>query len=192
MLAVNLEIEFKNLLHKEEYEQLLHYFSIDKTQVNVQTNIYFDTWEKSLKNMEAALRIRKKQDAFELTLKTKDPRGALELNQAITQNHYFDLINKGLLIKGEVYEALVKLAIDPNDLHVIAKLTTKRVEVPYKNGIIFLDESSYGHVVDYELEYEALDYTEGLETFKQFLELHQIPIRHAQPKIRRAETQAQT
>jgi len=186
-MSTNLEIEFKNLLTKAEYEQLLNFFSLDEQAAVLQKNIYFDTAKKQLKAQRAALRIRIKANTYELTLKTKVPEGALEINQKITERDYLCMISEGFLIKGGVYDGLVKLGVNPVELQEIAKLTTKRIEFPYESGTLFLDESRYGSEVDYEVEYEALDYNRGGKTFRNFLSIHHIPIRPAEPKIRRAE-----
>ena len=62
------------------------------------------------------------------------------------------------LINGPVYETLMDLGININDLRVITDLTTKRAEVDYQDGLLVLDKSFYGESIDFELEYEVKDY----------------------------------
>ncbi|RKJ60851.1 CYTH domain-containing protein, partial [Butyricicoccus sp. 1XD8-22] len=57
-MTQEIEIEFKNLLTKEQYEMLLKEFKIDDSKIIRQTNHYFDTPEWHLKTLHAGLRIR--------------------------------------------------------------------------------------------------------------------------------------
>ena len=188
-MTTNLEIEFKNMLTEQEYQQLLNQFSIDEEQIWTQKNVYFDTPTGQLKKLEAALRIRVKNSTYELTLKTKQNVGLLETNQIITKQDYESLKYNHVLIKGPVYETLKSLGIDPFNLQVITDLTTKRAEVPYQDGVLVLDKSFYSDIIDYELEYEVPNYDTGLLHFKELLKQYHIPLRPTENKIKRA-TQA--
>lgn len=48
-MTQQIEIEFKNMLTKRQYEQLLEAFSIKNEQIIRQVNHYFDTKENDLK-----------------------------------------------------------------------------------------------------------------------------------------------
>ena len=185
-MSTNLEIEFKNMLSESEYEQLLNHFSISEEQIWTQKNVYFDTKAFDLKRQKAALRVRIKNNTYELTLKTQAEVGLLETNQIITKADYKTLKHDHCLVHGPVYEALMELGINLNDLRVITDLTTKRAEVNYKDGLLVLDKSFYGEVIDFELEYEVKDYDKGLNIFNELLAKHNIPTRPAQNKIKRA------
>lgn len=185
-MSTNLEIEFKNMLSESEYEQLLNHFSISEEQIWTQKNVYFDTKAFDLKRQKAALRVRIKNNTYELTLKTQAEVGLLETNQMITKTDYTTLKHDHRLINGPVYEALMDLGININDLRVITDLTTKRAEVNYKDGLLVLDKSFYGELIDFELEYEVKDYNKGLNIFNELLAKHNIPTRPAQNKIKRA------
>lgn len=104
----------------------------------------------------------------------------------ITKTDYTTLKHDHRLINGPVYEALMDLGININDLRVITDLTTKRAEVDYQDGLLVLDKSFYGEVIDFELEYEVKDYNKGLNIFNELLAKHNIPTRPAQNKIKRA------
>ena len=185
-MSTNLEIEFKNMLNESEYEQLLNHFSISEEQIWTQKNVYFDTKAFDLKRQKAALRVRIKNNTYELTLKTQAEVGLLETNQMITKTDYTTLKHDHRLINGPVYEALMDLGININDLRAITDLTTKRAEVDYQDGLLVLDKSFYGEVIDFELEYEVKDYNKGLNIFNELLAKHNIPTRPAQNKIKRA------
>ncbi len=185
-MSTNLEIEFKNMLDESEYHELLNYFSIHEEQIWTQKNVYFDTSSHDLKRQQAALRVRVKNNTYELTLKTKAEVGLLETNQLITKADYKTLKHDHQLVKGPVYDTLVNLGVNVEALRVITDLTTKRAEVPYEDGLLVLDKSFYGEVIDFELEYEVKDYNEGLKIFNHLLNKHNIPTRPAENKIKRA------
>lgn len=42
-MSQNLEIEFKNMLTKAEYERILHEFHIGQDDIFTQENLYFDS-----------------------------------------------------------------------------------------------------------------------------------------------------
>ena len=75
---------------------------------------------------------------YELTLKTKADVGLIETNQLITKSDYANLKHDHLLVKGLVYDKLLELGIDVNELRVITDLTTKRAEVSYEDGLLVL------------------------------------------------------
>lgn len=185
-MSTNLEIEFKNMLNESEYKKLLKHFCISEEQIWTQKNVYFDTKSSDLKRQKAALRVRIKNNTYELTLKTQAEVGLLETNQSITKVDYQTLKRNHCLVNGPVYKALMELGININDLRVITDLTTNRAEVAYQDGLLVLDKSFYGEVIDFELEYEVQDYDKGLNNFNQLLSQHNIPSRPAQNKIKRA------
>ena len=157
-MSTNLEIEFKNMLDESEYKKLIEHFAIEENQIWTQKNVYFDTKTFDLNKNQAALRVRIKNNTYELTLKTKADVGLIETNQLITKSDYANLKHDHLLVKGLVYDKLLELGIDVNELRVITDLTTKRAEVSYEDGLLVLDKSFYGEVIDFELEYEVKDY----------------------------------
>ena len=78
----HLEIEFKTLLTKEEYDSLKDFF---KEQPPIrQTNHYIDTPDQAIRDHQMALRIRTLADRAELTLKVPQEAGHFEYNQALT------------------------------------------------------------------------------------------------------------
>ena len=74
----NVEVEFKSLISKEEYDRLLKKFK--NTKSNIQTNHYFDTNRFSLKASEISFKIREKDDVS-LTYKRKKGYSIDEINE---------------------------------------------------------------------------------------------------------------
>jgi uncharacterized protein YjbK len=180
-----LEIEFKNMLTQEEFRRLKEHFSFEPDTFLLQKNHYFDTPSDSLKENQCALRIREKNNSFELTLKQPAENGLLETNQPVTEQETIRMLEEGIIPTGEVSDALRKLGITANRLLHFGTLSTSRAETGFKEGLIVLDYSTYLNTEDYEVEYEVKDRKTGEAIFFEFLETMNIPIRPADNKIKR-------
>lgn len=188
-MAKELEIEYKNLLTKLEYQNLLEITNLTKENIHEQTNIYFDTKNGILKEKRQGLRIRLLPQKIEFTLKVpqKNSYTYLEITDVLNA---FDL-DKSLeeqidLSKSEVLNYLANENILVTDLKEIGSLTTKRAEKKLdQNTLLVLDENHYYGVTDYELEMEVLDSAIGQKTFENFLAENNIPVRPAKKKIAR-------
>ncbi|MDY4788423.1 MAG: CYTH domain-containing protein [Bacilli bacterium] len=153
-MAKNLEIEAKYLIDKNDYLKLVNHFKIDS--YFIQTNYYFDTINYDLINHHAAMRVRLLPDnTYEATTKIPYKEGLLETNIAIDKTTFNKLLKNDNVEIKELENVLHNLNLSLKDLHFIASLTTKRATIPYKNGELFFDESSYLNIVDYEIEYEV-------------------------------------
>jgi uncharacterized protein YjbK len=184
-LTQSLEIEFKNLLTELEYEKIKSYFNLNDLMFFQQENHYFDTTTFTLKHNQSALRIRKKADYFELTLKQPVPEGLLETNQVLTELEAKVALEQNVLPKGQITDLLTKMHIDPDQIHFFGTLTTIRAEWEYNDGLLVLDFSSYLNTSDYELEYEVSNSEVGHRTFIELLSTLEIPIRKTDNKIMR-------
>lgn len=188
-MSQELEIEFKNLLTKEEYALLLNGFEIPDEAFFIQENYYFDTKNFQLKNHQSALRIRLKTAEAEMTLKTPQESHLLETSQSLTLDRAKTLINNGSFIpKGEISDYLEQIGLNAGvPVHFMTKLKTKRVEKSVGNDIIVvLDQSWYADKVDYELEIEAQDEEKGALFFAKILTHYSIPKRETKNKVHRA------
>jgi uncharacterized protein YjbK len=185
LMSETIEIEFKNLLKKVEYETLLKAFQVEEKAAFIQTNHYFDTPEFTLKDKGSALRIREKYNSFEMTLKQPADIGLLETTQVLSANDFQLAIEYHEFPKGIVQDRLEQLKVIVNNIEYFGSLTTRRVEFPYKNGLLVLDHSHYLNTEDYEIEYEAEDFQQGQIVFQELLKQYEIPIRITPNKIAR-------
>ncbi|WP_208590185.1 CYTH domain-containing protein [Gracilibacillus suaedae] len=186
-MSQEIEIEFKNLLTKEEYQKLVeHFYSYDLTEIE-QKNHYFETADFQLKKHHAALRIREKKGTFQLTLKQPNPDGAglLETHCPITPDETQQWIIGHIIAKDEITKALHAMNINIHDLKYGGMLETYRLECTYNNTTVVLDQSHYNGYTDYELEIEAEDEQHGISVFQQLLTAHHIPKRKTENKIER-------
>jgi len=185
-MSQEIEIEFKNMLTKEQYESLLLYFNVQPEQIKHQVNHYFDTETWHLKQLMSGLRIRQIGNHFECTLKEKTTDNAhLETTDLLTQEQAEQILNGAPFNTQSVVKRLEALHIPINQLKLFGSLATNRVELNYKSGKLFFDHSIYMQQNDYEVEYEAVDETTGQIIFNEFLATHQIQKNNAPKKIAR-------
>lgn len=187
-MSKEIEIEFKSMLTKNEYETLLRYYNVSDEQFVTQTNLYFDTADFQLKQQGMGLRIRCFADKAEATLKIPQTIGLLEVTDSLTLNEVDKALATNQFAKqaAEIIEQLEKLTISLSNLHLIGKLITKRAEFVIPEGKLALDESWYSDHHDFELELEVLDSKFDEAAFKQLLAKFDLPYRKTQNKIVRA------
>ncbi|MBC2283030.1 CYTH domain-containing protein [Listeria booriae] len=184
-MSQDLEIEFKNLLSVEEYDALIAEFGLKEEDFFTQTNYYFDTPDFQLKEKLCALRIRKRELHYELTLKTPEQVGLLETTQILAEEQVTAILDGANIPVGQVRDALQSLGINHETLHMFGSLTTTRAEKNYKKGLLVFDKSFYADTHDFELEYEVTDFDKGETIFDRFLEERGIKKRETPNKILR-------
>ncbi|TCI66497.1 CYTH domain-containing protein [Exiguobacterium sp. SH3S1] len=176
-----MEIEFKSMLTKDEYETLLESYQLSD-QVKWQANDYFDTPTFELRNQGAALRIREKKTGQVLTLKQPHDVGLLETHAPINEEAAENLFKYGIVHDEQMKQALATFNLT-GPLEHLGRLETKRAEIETADGLLVLDESHYLEICDYEIEFEVTDETAGRIAFEQLLSSHNIPLRPAKNKI---------
>ncbi len=186
-MTKELEIEFKNMLTKEEYSHLLSELN---TAPISQTNHYFDTADFQLRDQKSALRLRSIGNRFECTLKTPAASGNYETTDVLSEDQAAAILDHQQFEAPEVSAELERLGVSVSDLSLIGSLTTHRAETEYKGGLLVLDHSEYLGIEDYELEYEVADEAAGKQFFLSLLEEKQIPLRPSDKKIARFMTAA--
>lgn len=180
------EIEFKNVLTKKQYEQILEEFNIQPHQIRRQVNHYFDTKEWHLKNLSSALRIREQDGKIVCTLKEQTAENIhLETTDVLTEEQRDEMLACKGFGAASVKERLILLKVPIEELRPFGTLTTDRAEIPYEEGILVLDHSFYLHCDDYEVEYETNNPVLGEQRFQSFLEERNIQLQKAEKKIAR-------
>lgn len=169
-MGSNIEIEAKVLINKDEYNKVIEHLHLDAYRRIKQTNYYIDTDNRDIKNNGFALRVREKNQEFELTLKTPLSEGLLEKNESISWRVFEDLRDNKVFPDGGIKKFLAILEIDTNKLKIITSLTTERIEIEYKNNLLAVDKNTYGNNVDYEVEVESTSMSGAEETLKSILE----------------------
>lgn len=184
-----IEIEYKSLLTKEEFDNLVKKYLPEASSHHTQTNVYWDTSTHQLQSGETALRIRLLEQAAEVTLKEPVTDGLWETTEKISlakakeaiQNQTFPALNNFKDKLAHKYHLSLK------ELQIIGQLTTTRIEIPItKDALLVLDESWYHGHHDFELEMEVSNAQTGRPFFLDFLTQNQLIYRPAANKIARA------
>lgn len=162
-----LEIEYKTLLNEETYNQILENYKDKIYESYIQINYYLS--HPILNQKKYMLRIRKKKNTYELTLKRPLHNHRLETNIPISKETKDKILNHQT-VKNEIMDILFKEGIQIAEIENKFSLTTYRTDIHLNNGILSLDKNEYLGMVDFELEYEVNNEEEG---FKQFLEIIQ-------------------
>ncbi|EDO1151851.1 CYTH domain-containing protein [Listeria innocua] len=184
-MVKELEIEFRNLLTKEEYDRLIEDFRIKEDDFFEQTNFYLDTADFGLKERNSALRIRQLETQYQLTLKTPEARGLMETTQILAADQASAITDGANIPVGPVRDTLKEIGINHEDLQVFGSLKTIRAEKDYKKGLLVFDKNFYGSISDFDLEYEVSDYVKGKEIFDKLLKEYQITNHPAENKVAR-------
>lgn len=173
-MKTSIEIEFKTLVSEEKYNQLIDLLNL-RENVFYQINHYFDSEDFYLRKNGMALRVRFRKGVYKMTVKRPHNNALYEDSIVIDEETAKQYIEKGI-DKPFDYDISVKK---------MASLETYRAITPYKDGLLFLDKSVYGNVVDYEIEYEATEYKSGLKNYHDFLEENDVKYKEIKHKIER-------
>lgn len=178
-MATNNEIEFKQILTKDLYDKIFNtYFKNEKPFS--QTNYYIDTKGFKLRDHSSALRIRVKDNSYEMTLKVPAEVGLMEYNHPTNVKLKMNDTLSNSKLPDDIRNIIEgQFNVSEDELIILGDLTTLRVETHYQNELLVLDKSEYLNKVDYELEFEVDSYNEGYEKFKQLLQ--EFDIKHEKP-----------
>ena len=182
IMHIEKEIEFKNLLTKDEFQQLIKHFNIKQSDFQTQTNYYFDTPNQYFKNKKMGFRLRVLPTRNELTLKVPESEHIMnETTQLLSD------IEKNDILINLCFPSLPFLQQIKNEgpLACIGSMQTNRAHINYEKGTLFFDHSIYSQTEDFEVEYESIDVENGRKKFLQLLEVHSIPLRYTDKKIAR-------
>jgi uncharacterized protein YjbK len=182
-----IELEFKNLLTTNEFQNLLRAFSVNKSHFASQTNHYFDTYDFQLKSISCALRIREKNGNVTLTLKQPHSEGLLETHEPLSLELFKKMLDGDTTVVQNTPMASVfqEIQINTDELRYLGSLTTNRAQLIYQSGLLVFDHSFYLDKEDYEMEYEVNDATVGKQNFEALLQQYDIPLRETLNKIQR-------
>src|SRR5690625_278453 len=183
-MVQEIEIEYKTLLTKQEFNTLLHALSFPQDSVS-QTNYYFDTIDFALKGHQSALRIRKKAGRYTLTLKEPHVEGVLETHDQLSSNEFEQWINGQPIQKDNVTHQLTAMGVIVPQLLFYGALHTERRTFTEEEIIYVIDKSSYNNITDYELEIEAPSKIKGKEALRKILDKFPVVEQKSITKIER-------
>lgn len=186
-MSKELEIEYKNMLTLNSYHQLMKQYGGDISPFK-QSNYYFDTPNAILKEKGMGLRLRALPHKNEYTLKvpTENKHAMLEITDSLSNPEMaMCLTTSSIPNSGDVATYLKQMGVPKKELQLIGSLTTERLEKRLSPDVLLvLDKSTFGSVIDYELEMEVGP-TVSPDFFNDFLESHGISYQPSQKKIAR-------
>ena len=189
-MGIETERELKTLITQDQVQQIAQNYPF--AAEFAQTNVYFDTAANTLRDLGAAVRIRRFDDYAELTLKL---RQAKEAARTITE--FTDRLDTAtadgfittdkLPATGTVASELTKLNVAPNQLHKFAQVTTKRRECELPGCKLVLDDNLYmDGTQDFELEIEYEEANAATQLMTGLTHHFKIEGRRGSNKIARA------
>lgn len=158
----HIEIEYKILLDENTFYWILQDYQSLIQRDYIQVNYYFTN--TILQQKKYMLRIREKDNSFELTLKRPIKNHRLETNVLLTPEEKDDFFSHRP-ITNEIIDLLKEDNINPLELENQFSLKTHRYDIILPEGILSLDENTYCQKHDYELEFEVNDEQEGYQQF---------------------------
>lgn len=157
-----IEIEYKILLTKDIFQHILSDYQPFIEKDYIQINDYFT--HPLLQERKYMLRIRSKDQSYEMTLKIPHHQHRLEYNINLSQAEK-DCFYQGHDIHNEITYILKQNGICISDLKQQFSLTTHRYDIILPEGVLSLDENHYCHCHDYELEFEVHEEKSGYQKF---------------------------
>ena len=183
-MGKNLEYEFKTMLTKAEYVELMTHFK--EHRGNLQINYYFDTDRFTLKATEIGLRVRKRENTnYEITLKRKKGYVAHVVNEFITKEQFTEFCETGIIPCEEIKRDLEDIIKGQKIINYMT-LATFRISFPYKNGLLSIDKCKYVDTIDYELIFQSNVYETGKREFVETVKGFGVQYKKAEPKMKRA------
>src|SRR5690625_341571 len=131
-MTQEIEIEFKILLTKKEYDRLLKHMPFPKTATE-QINYYFETKQFHLKEKGCAFRIREKNGSYVATVKEPHPEGLLETHDILTEKEAQSWLQGNLDHTKATITRLSNKGIKMEQIVYFGKLLTKRRQFKDKN-----------------------------------------------------------
>lgn len=178
-----IEIEYKILITKDIFDQILNDYHNQIKQDYIQVNDYFT--HPILQQKKYMLRIRTKNNQYEMTLKRPMSQHRLETNIILTLQQKNDFYNH-LNLQNQITDILIQENIPIEELQQQFSLTTHRYDIPLPEGMLSLDMNTYLHQVDYELEFEVFNEQDGYQKFLDILKPYKLHYtKNCQSKIKR-------
>lgn len=166
-----IEIEYKVLLDKKIYNQILKDYKNKITDTYTQTNYYLN--HPLLNKKKYMLRIREKNNSYELTLKRPLNDYNRETNITIDSDIKEKILNHNP-VSNEIMNILINEGINPLELENQFSLTTHRTDIQLDYGILSIDQNEYLNQIDYELEYEVNNEELGYQHFLSIINTYSI------------------
>ena len=170
---VSMEYEARVMITENQYSSVLDYYTRQDKNIHklVNLNYYYDDDKMTISNSHNVLRLRSIDEAnHELTLKIKGDNGDIEINRPLTSKQLNEFMNQINISDVEIINQLKQIGVDLENLKLIAKLKTERVEIQEEDYLLVIDKNYYNDKIDYNLEVESTSKSIAIERLKQVIE----------------------
>ena len=165
----NIELEYKVLVTKEQFEALYKHFN--EPSFRTQVNVYYDTLDMAIRKTRGSMRIRDLYDCHIFTFKMGSQLGLLEFEKDVPTNSLESLEDE------EIQNLLARYHFS-GPFKQLTKLKTQRAIVNTGNAELCFDISEYNGKTDYEIEYEYIKDHDGLHDFQAILDYIHVTYTH--------------
>lgn len=149
-MIVNIEREFKSLLDKNEFENILCKYSFKK---KIQTNFYYDTKDYYLFRNDITIKIREYENK-EKSLQVKGPKDKTKkYSKRVEYKEKTDTLPMILTLKN-IDKKLLEFISEDISIKLLGNLVTERYWIERNGVVIYLDKNLYLNNIDYEIEIE--------------------------------------
>lgn len=173
--TLNYEYEQRAMLNEEQYLALMKFFSQDefKKQSLINSNYYFDTstYFFNRKGILFRLRIIEKNGVFDCEFTIKESK-----NDSNVEHNYLLNLQMAKAIQKEVkrIEPFIKPFLEKHDQSIdqillVGKLKSQRLEINCQDYLVVLDKNYYGNIEDYNIEVEAKNKKDAEHFLQQIL-----------------------
>lgn len=178
-----IEIEFKILVTEKIYQQIKKDYQKAVCQTYIQTNFYL--MHPQLEKRHYMLRIREKNNSYELTLKRPHHVGHKEMNIDIDEK-IKNMIFHHQKVDNTIFDILKEQNIDYRELDCSHFLKTTRTDILFNEGTLSLDKNEYNGIIDYEIEFEVHDPEIGKKKFLDIIQPYHLQYtKNCESKIKR-------
>ena len=167
---VNMEYEARVMITENQYSLVKDFFLKANLECHqlVNINYYYDDEKLTITNNSHVLRLRAIDDnKYELTLKIKGENGDVEINKPLTSFEIRDVQNQVNVSDADIIKQLKAINVDLENLKLIAKLKTERMEVKLINSLLVIDKNYYNDKIDFNLEVESVSKSDAIELLKE-------------------------
>ena len=169
---VNMEYEARVMIPENQYSLIKEFYlkSGKKYHELVNINYYYDDDKLTISNSHQVLRLREvDNNKNELTLKIRAENGDIEINRPLTSKELHDLLDQINISDEEIINRLKSIGVQLEDLKLVAKLKTERIEIQEDNYLFVIDKNYHNDRVDYDLEVESTSKDAAIHYLKEII-----------------------